>query len=232
MKIEIIKIKLPPFLIALFWLPLMVLGQQPIEKSYTVINKGNIENIKPYEDALHNINLNQYRLYNNRRVLKFNTGVEVELLSLVEMGINNLELEKPADFDEGALRNSEFVLTASGQIVERVTVETLNTVEKANVNKRAISSEKTVTTSPNPGSSFNHNSLPQDFPKYINTGNPDADQNRYAEEKQNWIGHNPDLYKKISGDNNRRIILKQEFDQMPDGKKKIIKENPDKYIIQ
>jgi hypothetical protein len=40
-------------------------------------------------------------------------------------------------------------------------------------------------------------SLPSDFPKFVNTGNPELDNQNYSKEKAIWINEHPDLYKKM-----------------------------------
>lgn len=39
--------------------------------------------------------------------------------------------------------------------------------------------------------------LPNDFPKFVNTGNPKKDQEDYKIAKQNWIANNPERYKAL-----------------------------------
>lgn len=40
-------------------------------------------------------------------------------------------------------------------------------------------------------------SLPDDFPIYIDTGNPEADQETYKLAKEAWIVENPELYQEL-----------------------------------
>ena len=40
---------------------------------------------------------------------------------------------------------------------------------------------------------------PENFPKYIDTGNPQLDEENLANAKQEWIKNNPDAYKKMTG---------------------------------
>jgi len=39
--------------------------------------------------------------------------------------------------------------------------------------------------------------IPDDFPKYIDTGNPKIDKDNYYEAKQEWIKNNPERFEKI-----------------------------------
>ncbi len=39
--------------------------------------------------------------------------------------------------------------------------------------------------------------LPNDFPKFINTGNPELDNQNYTKQKALWINEHPELYKKM-----------------------------------
>lgn len=41
------------------------------------------------------------------------------------------------------------------------------------------------------------NNVPEDFPRYKDTGNPKQDCARYHEAKQEWIRNNPERYEKI-----------------------------------
>lgn len=41
------------------------------------------------------------------------------------------------------------------------------------------------------------NGIPNDFPRYIETGNPKLDGENYYEAKQAWIKSNPDRFEKI-----------------------------------
>lgn len=41
------------------------------------------------------------------------------------------------------------------------------------------------------------NNVPDDFPKYVDTGNPKVDNANYYEEKQKWIKKNPGRFEKI-----------------------------------
>lgn len=36
---------------------------------------------------------------------------------------------------------------------------------------------------------------PEDFPKFVDTGNPDKDAARFDEQKRQWIENNPEKYK-------------------------------------
>jgi len=41
------------------------------------------------------------------------------------------------------------------------------------------------------------NNIPEDFPRYINTGNPKIDEAIYYDAKQEWIKKNPARFEKI-----------------------------------
>jgi len=43
----------------------------------------------------------------------------------------------------------------------------------------------------------NANGVPEDFPKYINTGNSKTDTAHYYQQKQLWIKNNPERFEKI-----------------------------------
>ncbi len=44
-------------------------------------------------------------------------------------------------------------------------------------------------------------SLPADFPKYKDTGNPEADKLDYKTRKEKWISENPERYKALLNKN-------------------------------
>ncbi len=75
--------------------------------------------------------------------------------------------------------------------------------------------------------------LPPDFPKYIDTGNPELDQYNYKIAKEQWISNNYERYKELlnSGKNEITDIKEEEFLTMPEQKKQHILDNPDKYKI-
>lgn len=47
--------------------------------------------------------------------------------------------------------------------------------------------------------SQNSNELPDGFPTYINTGNPEKDREDYKRRKEEWIQSHPEEYKKMMG---------------------------------
>ncbi|MFH1319393.1 MAG: hypothetical protein ABII90_01910 [Bacteroidota bacterium] len=50
---------------------------------------------------------------------------------------------------------------------------------------------------------INSKNLPHNFPRYIDTGNPEEDTRKYAELKEKWIKNNPEIYKELF--NNSKI---------------------------
>ncbi|MFH1321908.1 MAG: hypothetical protein ABII90_14810 [Bacteroidota bacterium] len=73
--------------------------------------------------------------------------------------------------------------------------------------------------------------LPPGFPRYVDTGSPEDDQNKYAKAKEQWIHDNPEKYKELFNDNKVKTIPYKEFIKMPEEKQNQIKSNPDKYKI-
>ena len=83
-------------IIALFMLSVPVfikaqVTQQQVEQGkaakyhYILHNVSDVDSVKLYNTALSKINLDEYRLLNKRRVIRFDTGVTVELLSAKEL---------------------------------------------------------------------------------------------------------------------------------------------------
>lgn len=75
--------------------------------------------------------------------------------------------------------------------------------------------------------------LPDGFPKFIDTGNPDSDYDVYAKAKDKWISDNSEKYKQYQDacQSKKHKISTTELEQAPDYKKKEINNNPDKYTI-
>lgn len=55
--------------------------------------------------------------------------------------------------------------------------------------------------------------LPDDFPKYENTGNPEKDRADYLKRREDWIEKNPDLFNSYfdKSINDKQTNKKQEF---------------------
>ena len=53
--------------------------------TFNIINNGEVSDIQPYIIAMSNANFDTYRLVDSRRIIKFDTGVEVELFSANEL---------------------------------------------------------------------------------------------------------------------------------------------------
>ncbi len=72
-----------------------------------------------------------------------------------------------------------------------------------------------------------------DFPKYIDTGNAQADNARYDAAKKAWIAAHPQEYINLNqaGAPKKHIIDKQELERMPLDKRQQIVQNPDLFII-
>lgn len=53
--------------------------------TFSVISRGNVTDIQPYETAIANADMEAFRYRNTRCVITFDNGLQVELLSAVEM---------------------------------------------------------------------------------------------------------------------------------------------------
>lgn len=91
--------------------------------SYHYLNPTSVQDLVPYTTALSKADLDRYRYIDERNVLVFDTGLQVELLSANEMKALNMPVriervrtEKPA-FNTGSV----FKLTAEGGIAEVMT---------------------------------------------------------------------------------------------------------------
>ncbi|MCX7863393.1 MAG: hypothetical protein N2449_10410 [Bacteroidales bacterium] len=78
-----------------------------------------------------------------------------------------------------------------------------NSLNKRQSVKLEISEVKVLEKKPEIGPCYpneaylKQNNVPDDFPRYIDTGNPKEDCARYHEAKQIWIQKNPERYEKI-----------------------------------
>lgn len=70
-----------------------------------------------------------------------------------------------------------------------------------------------------------------EFPKFINTGNPELDNQKYKESKEAWILANPEVYQRMNS-NKLIVVSKTEFESMPIEKQNDIKNHPEKYILK
>ncbi|MFH1320864.1 MAG: hypothetical protein ABII90_09465 [Bacteroidota bacterium] len=94
--------------------------------SFTIIENGSVPDIKPYVDALNNANFDKYRLLDGRRILKFNTGLQVELYSaneLYEKYGKQVDHKTVQKMGSDPVYKNEFTLLPSGHILEQVPVE-------------------------------------------------------------------------------------------------------------
>jgi hypothetical protein len=92
---------------------------------YTIINNGNVSDISNYTEALDNAFLDKYRLKDSRRVLKFTTGVEVQLHSAQELFTNygkKIDEQIVGSMGDTPVYQHEFALTANGKIIEQIEV--------------------------------------------------------------------------------------------------------------
>jgi hypothetical protein len=101
--------------------------------------------------------------------------------------------------------------------------------KKANtVDAQKKSPEKPGTKSVNAGKDF-----PADFPKFVNTGNADADNEKYRIAKEEWVAKNPERYEALKNSSPKvKVLSKEEFNKLPAEKQKVILENPTKYQVK
>jgi len=87
-----------------------------------------------------------------------------------------------------------------GQQVQENTVSKKTQLE---TNVKQVSTDKTdvkeksITKFKNMEQYRQENNVPNDFPRYKDTGNPKADLDRYHKAKQKWIKKNPERFEKI-----------------------------------
>ena len=104
--------------------------------TYTVTQVNNVENITDYKTAMDKANFDSYRYINKRRKISFDTGVELELLSVTELQKLNI----PVDASRGHVYkkkleiNPVFRLGKNGHILAEIDTEKRpnSKLEKAN----------------------------------------------------------------------------------------------------
>ena len=70
--------------------------------TYMVNQANNVINISDYETAMDAANFDAYRYINRRRLITFDTGVEIELLSVYELQALNI----PVNASKGRIYNA------------------------------------------------------------------------------------------------------------------------------
>lgn len=69
-----------------------------------------------------------------------------------------------------------------------------------------------------------------EYPKYIDTGNPELDDENYARAKREWIKNHPEASKAL--DVEKEIITQEEYKQASEEKKAFIDTHPHQFIIK
>lgn len=97
--------------------------------TYTVVNTNDVTNIIDYKTAMDNANFDSYRYINKRRIITFDTGVEIELLSVYELQDLNIQVDasKGRIYNEKMKTNPIYRLGENGYILAEI--ETRNTVK-------------------------------------------------------------------------------------------------------
>ncbi len=89
------------------------------KNTYRIVKENNVSNISAYRTAMDKANFDAYRYINKRRKITFDTGVEIELLSVYELQKLNI----PVDASKGRIFNSKtatnptYKLGANGYIL-------------------------------------------------------------------------------------------------------------------
>ena len=99
--------------------------------TYYIIKENNVSNIADYSLAMDNANFDSYRYINKRRNIFFDTGVEIELLSVYELQTLKLPVisSKARIYNEKTHTNPIFKLGNNGHII----VEIKNQETKTNL---------------------------------------------------------------------------------------------------
>lgn len=84
--------------LVLFLLGGTTLIAQSTKRTYQITKDGGVENIETYYSALENYDLDRHRLIDQNRIIRFDSGVEVELFSAEKL-----------EADYGRKRNHRFI---------------------------------------------------------------------------------------------------------------------------
>jgi hypothetical protein len=94
--------------------------------TFEITSKGNVSDIKLYEDAMNSANFDSYRFQTKRRMINFEAGVLIELLSAEEVESKGLEINKSLALNDSEFFNqknsSSWRLTSSGHIIESLAI--------------------------------------------------------------------------------------------------------------
>ncbi|PCJ26198.1 MAG: hypothetical protein COA97_06540 [Flavobacteriales bacterium] len=99
------------------------------KSTYEIVQNNNVSNLSEYNIAMDKANFDSYRYINKRRKITFNTGVEIELLSVYELQKLNI----PVDASKGRIYNKKnettpiYRLGKNGYILAEI--ETKNTLK-------------------------------------------------------------------------------------------------------
>lgn len=61
---------------------------QPTKRTYQITKDGGVDNIEKYYSALEKYDLDRYRLIDQNRIVRFDSGVEVELFSAEKLEVD------------------------------------------------------------------------------------------------------------------------------------------------
>ena len=76
-------------------------------------------------------------------------------------------------------------------------------------------------------------SLPVDFPKYVDNGNPTADMAKYQNDKSAWYAANPERAKQYIGtQGDKKTMTNDEFQALPENRKQHVLAHPELYEIK
>ena len=122
----------------------------------------------------------------------------------------------------------------SGKLIKAEKKPSAKTGKHYTVAKKATTEDaKKVSPSKN-GTAKKSNEVPEGFPKYVNTGNPEVDQQNYAKAKDKWYAENPDKATKLNhtSTSGKQKVSKTRFNSLNETQKKEILSRPDLYIIE
>ena len=107
------------FLIAMTFIGLV--HSQDVEDDFVIIDQGVMNNVEVFISAFKSVNWDKYRYINNRRVIKFESGVQFELLSANELESLNVVFDKTKAFEkpEKDMYEPVYSLTENGRIIEK-----------------------------------------------------------------------------------------------------------------
>lgn len=110
------------FLMSILLCTSFLYAQEKENTTYRIINHSDIKDIQNYKKAIEAANWKCYRMLNKSRIIKFDTGIEVELFSALALAANGISVSRDCLVTEELVNGRKYQpiyrLDPSGRIIE------------------------------------------------------------------------------------------------------------------